>query len=807
MTSSTLVDGHYSVHSLNSASVGLDTPSTPWVAYLLLACYWRLSRASFVRDARRILASNFPEDEDGGGCSDSSGKDDDDDTPADQTGTPAEGLPLPPMPEVVEQIMARALFLLVEPINRLRLMAPHVPQRFRPWLLHDLASIAALELSGFALLPPTLQPLRAWVARRYLEAGRDFAGVNPCIDGPMKLTRLLAFVDMLGKPPPPTLGASPRLHARIMIMQLRLFELTNFNVLNVLNDLLLSISPLTGSVPEVHVRHAMRVLKELFRARRWQVLRHYITRIWTSTLQREAGKNILFDAQMFGSSRGEPLGTIFKEFQIISEAVIIAGGIPLTPFPIDHDSNEWFDSAVTKAGFNDGQQAIGAYGLHTGDQGLPGSFPQEAPQDKTGGAAPFVFTAHRPTLSSTIYSYPGRAQYSPDGHTPGTSANYDLESLSVVEGDGYQQAGPGGAVPYVKTTIEGDGMTQLPETSGVGVADEKSSSFPPWLEPSEGMMNATPHVSAGTHQSTPSSLQIPSGFEQHYPGGNPLEASAVHGPWGLVEGEDEGHQQEGSHDESFDLGATGEGGAMQPGPGTTAFEMRAQSFAELDSEEELHGAVGGVMPFGAGAHHTDATSSSQAPPGFMQESPDGSANGTLFAGPYGCMGGAEDGQQPAGHGNIIHGLGTTDSSGDQGASAIASESGAVGGQQTQNEDLEGTDDILGLIADALDWKSALDEESQSHLHSVPQQKPQGGVAGDAQQTGHGGGPHGVGAAGYSQLAQTSSAEGTSASTSEGGAPGGQPTQVDDDLAVADELLKLIEATVDWSTPFDEKGGE
>ncbi|KAL8272527.1 hypothetical protein Esti_003526 [Eimeria stiedai] len=216
MALSPVAEEHYPVHFIESVSVGLSTParslnSTNFsaffsaksrffrqgatapsatgllvalfasltVAYFLFVCYRHLSRRSFLDDAWRILASNFPYGEDGDECSDPSRNGNDDHTPEDQPAAQAPAWTLPPMPEGVQQVMARALHLLVEPANRCVLLSAHLLPHQKRALLYHLTMIAALELSGFGFLPPPLQPLRAWVSARYLEMNQSLLGFVP----------------------------------------------------------------------------------------------------------------------------------------------------------------------------------------------------------------------------------------------------------------------------------------------------------------------------------------------------------------------------------------------------------------------------------------------------------------------------------------------------------------------------------------------------------------------------------------------------------------------------------------------------
>ncbi|KAL8429206.1 hypothetical protein ACSSS7_006736 [Eimeria intestinalis] len=729
------------------------------------------------------------------------------------------------MPEGVQQVMARALHLLGEPANRCHHVVPHLSQEVKTKLFHHVVMIAGLELSGFALLPPPLQPRRKRAAKQYLNAARNLLGIRPCLHSRVHLAVTLELIKRLGESPPPTFTSPPGLYEKIMIINLKLFELANYNVLNVLNELLVAASPATGFAPQRSANRAIRVLKEIYNARRSQILRHFFTRFWLNSQQMKLGKQEFYDVQKVKDARAKSLQIIFQEFDLILQAVATAGGQPVSPFPIIAHDRTGYDPAGTASHGIASQLALETPEVDMGVQELPGSSSQQEPPDTMGDAGP---------AGSTLYQ-----------------AHY-LYGLSEGADDGYQQAGAGDAASYAGRTAEDEGLEQLPGASG------PSQGHPapfPQQEPYGPVMDVHPFASPVVHQPTAPSSQIPPGFMQVYPGEYPPQASGEYGLWGQTEEENVGDQEAGPDGGSFQLGATAKDGHTHPLLGTSGSQMGAQADPAFMSQQELHG----VMPFGASVRQGASVPFSQAPPAFMPGFSEGSSHGTAPAGPQGSTVGTYGVQQPAGYGPMIYDVETADLlaavqiMSAAGASAFPSEGGAVGGQPVQGEDPGESEDILGLIKTALDWNSAFEEESQTKPQPVlPQDErdaaagvvlsastaqqaplspiirgpsgfmqgfpgkppyvaapgaPQASVVRDdaaVQKTSHGEGAYGLGAASFSYVAQTGSAETTSASASEGHAAGGQHAQADEDSEEVDDLLELIYATVGLSAASGDK---
>ncbi|KAL8450911.1 hypothetical protein Emag_003017 [Eimeria magna] len=757
------------------------------------------------------------------------------------------------MPAGMQEAVGSALRLLGEPIIRSYRVAPRLSQDLKRKLLYHLTMIAGLELSGFAFVPYRLQRLRSWAAKQYLRASKTLLNIDPSLHSRTSFAVLMEFIRRLGKAPPPDFVKVPCACERVMLRQLRLFELANCNVVNVVNDVVSAVSPVTGHVSEQRVERAINVLKEIYRVRLRQILRSVFTRVWLSIQQRHVGKQQFFDSSKLAESQAAPLGSLTQQLQSILQAVADAGGTPVFPVPLDVHGQDTWDPEETPASEQlDGSQVLGTAGVDMGAYGFAGSFPKQKPQGAIAHSAPYASIAHQPTSPPEAHVYSDPMQYFQLEHPPRRSADYVLYHYNEEADDAHLQAGSSSAAIPAGTAIEGNDWKQLSGTSGHGGGLPE---FFPRQKRHEATVDATlanSFVFGEAQQSAPpSSLQIPLDFEQAYPGEYPPEASAAYGVWSLGEEESIDHQQGGPDDESFYLGATAEDGYMVPATETPARELGAQAHPRFVSQQELHDAEGGVVPFRPSAHHEDSTFFFGGASSFKQGFP----HGRRFAGPHGFMGGADGEQQSAGYVDMTYGVERADSfeagrtASAESASTSPNEGGVASGEPLQGEDSKELEDILGLIKAAVDWSVALDEERQSPPQPAPQQEsedvalfslsdhqatwpsvmqlvpsymqavlgetphvaaragPQTSTVGadeGPQQSSHGERAHGVGAGGSSYVARAGGTEGKSASKGKG--TGVQPVEEDEDSKGADELLKLIQATVDWMITSDTEDG-
>ncbi|KAL8447691.1 hypothetical protein Emed_004230 [Eimeria media] len=705
--------------------------------------------------------------------------------------------------------MARALSLLAAPIQRCYRLAPHLDHELRRKLLYHITMIAGLELSGFAFLPETLQPLRGWVAKQYLNACKAMLNAEPSIHGHRNTGMVLEFIKRLGKPPEQRFQSFTN-YSWSMMVQLKLFELANYNIMQVVNQVLMSVSPVSGLIPEASVSRAVNILKELYKARLWQILRSVFTRAWLGAQQREIGKQQFFDPGKLNDARAMPIESVFKEYNNIINAVVAGGGEPVFPFPLRAQ-----DQASVPFGETP-QQGLGPPGMGVGAQGYPPLFPQQETEGAVGHASP-----HQPELPSLVYVYPQPTQYQPPGHPPDPSAPHHALHQHSAGADAAQlHAGSSGFAAAPGGPAIGGAYVLFPQQ-----------------QPQGAMIHAAPFMP----------FVIPGTQQPSLPGEySPPDASADYGLWSSQEGDSYGYQQAAPGDALYYMGETPEDGYAEPG--TSGLGMGAQAHPEFVSQQEPQGAE-------ASAHHAAPTFFPQGTPGFMQGPPYGAAIG----GPHGFMGGVDSGQQqPTGLEGLSEGVETAGSSwGVQTtptastSSAFSSESGAVGGQPVKDDELKELDKLLEKIKSAVDWSAPFDEESKSQ--PVSQKGPKGATPGVApsssidykavwspltqplpshmqpswgeashaaahtgpqtstvgedkgqQPSGLGEGAHADGAAGVSHDSQTGVVkEGKSASASKGEAKGGEGVKEEEDDSESEEdLLDLIQATLDWGMSSD-----
>ncbi|KAL8424461.1 hypothetical protein Efla_007200 [Eimeria flavescens] len=339
--------------------------------YLLLVCLRHLSRVSSVGESSRFLAGSPPN---GDECSDNSGNGEGGD-PGDQPATGPFLLATPPMPQEVQQLMASVLQLLAEPAALCASLLPHLRRKHARGLLHRLGLLAGIELSGFAFLPPGLQPLRAWVANQYVALGEGILGVSSLAPPAGTLSVMLTYIRSIGEPPDVRLTASVPFYARAMVAQYQLSLFSTFNVLHILNGLVASVSPLDGMVPDAVVSQACRTLEGLYNSRRWQILRRNITRYWLQVQQVRRAQQYFFDIILLREATGRGFSSMPEEMESLRAAIESAGGTAVSPFPLNEESTGLLGIEVEAAPESGVQKGSGPEGPDAEFSGLPASAP------------------------------------------------------------------------------------------------------------------------------------------------------------------------------------------------------------------------------------------------------------------------------------------------------------------------------------------------------------------------------------------------------------------------------------------------
>ncbi|KAL8450908.1 hypothetical protein Emag_003014 [Eimeria magna] len=382
------------------------------VAYLLLACYRHLSRGPLMGDAQRILASNLP-DENDKGCVDTPEDGDGGEPSASHPPPKLGGWMIPPMPEEVQQMMAGALRMLAEVAARVKSLS-HFLTRFQTRsLVYRVTKIAALELSGFAFLPPVLQPLRKWVAKEYLGLSSSLLKMYPTGSSSHRISKLLDH------------------HA-------------NLNILKVLRDLQLSVEPGTNYVPTWRHELALSILEGVYQARLRQIAGQFFTRYWLAVRQSQARDAFFFSKNFAIKAINEGTLSLAADLKRITSAVASSGGKPVQLHPyldaeFDTADNGLLPADTPGAG-NHGLPYAGRAGAGVGAAGRAGSALPHVMHSATGIAAPFPSGAHRPPLPASSHFPLTTLQSFTRSSPPELSS---LQKLATAEGEKQQQAGFG----------------------------------------------------------------------------------------------------------------------------------------------------------------------------------------------------------------------------------------------------------------------------------------------------------------------------------------------------------------------------
>ncbi|KAL8450910.1 hypothetical protein Emag_003016 [Eimeria magna] len=283
---------------------------------------------------------------------------------------------------------------------------------------------------------------------------------------------------------------------------------------------------------------------------------------------------------------------------------------------------------------------------------------------------------------------------------------------------------------------------------------------------------------------------------------------------------------------------------MQQAVEPPRLDLGARGFPGSISQESPQDAVGDAAASASTTHQAEPPSSAQTfPSGFMNQFPVGNLPGlSLDYGLYGFSTGAGVGNPEAGHGGAVHYVGTTAQSDQaqelpgvagidrriQGHPQFPSQQppkGATGvvapfashAQQghVQSFIQPAPKGVMGVVAPfapttqqatlplTVQLPSGLIHDHPSNFLQVPARAvPYENMVGTDDEQ-HSDAAHEAGAAGF-EVAQSALSESTPTSTGDDGVPSGQSSQEDFDLQEADQLLKLIDAAVNWNVTSDEE---
>ncbi|KAL8447689.1 hypothetical protein Emed_004228 [Eimeria media] len=416
-----------------------------------------------VLSASTSLSSYSPEDDDG------------DESPPSQPASSAPGRwSRPRMPEGLLQIMRGALVMLMEPAAQCRAIAPHLTQSQVVSLVNQVTMLAALELSGFSLLPYEVLPARRRASEEYVDLSRSLLGISPERPGSGDMSILLYVIQGLGKPVRKRFKADPGEYEQAMIRQLRLFQTANTNVIHILRILLDSVSPETGMIPDASFEQSLKILKAIYDVRCRQTMSSFYTRYALDARRKRVSTWIFFHFRKLKKWLSSGVGPVADETKILLDAIKSAGGDPVSVISFDVADDAESEGEGTQSpgdGVQHGSESGGASAQGEGDQ-VSGQTSQEVGEV----AAPLLPGASQTMLTmpstsgtqqhltgpaySTGSAHLGVGSFVEDGVGEGQQAS--LHDLSLGEG----AAGAFGATPSTSAGSASAFASGFASTSG-----------------------------------------------------------------------------------------------------------------------------------------------------------------------------------------------------------------------------------------------------------------------------------------------------------------------------------------------------
>ncbi|KAL8445011.1 hypothetical protein Emag_005245 [Eimeria magna] len=340
------------------------------LTYLLVTCTRHLSKGFAVSSQQsRLLASNFPyEDEED--CQAPSSDGEQETWAENAEGFAPEGAAAAALPEdfgahgpvsaapagqtrrrlpgSVHNRVGRTLLLLEQPVAVLTPLIPVLRPDHCLAIARILCKIAALELSAFSTVPPSLQPLRQRVAQLYVDLIEEVLTKEPTAGEAVRLEwnhnlrYMQILLQRLAQVPPESEKLSAQHYRLTMENQRRACHWTISQVLSVLQAIkrIKTKNPTSSSNEAVFQRG--RILNSLFIARRHQILRCVTLRYWLEQHHRSLGAFLVYGFTALNQARQAPMNKLTDRLNEIASAVIQAGGrgptgfARLPPLPEEH---------------------------------------------------------------------------------------------------------------------------------------------------------------------------------------------------------------------------------------------------------------------------------------------------------------------------------------------------------------------------------------------------------------------------------------------------------------------------------------
>ncbi|KAL8438212.1 hypothetical protein ACSSS7_000349 [Eimeria intestinalis] len=332
------------------------------VTYLLVTCMRRLSKKIWNRSQQvRVLAGNFPAEEDKGQCSAHSEEGEQpSSTPSaegDNTGFPEPGgaavaaqpeemgaAALPPvgppshtrrrLPAATQILVERTLLLLRRPAE----VANPILLLMRPdqclFLIRTLCRIALAELSAFSIVPPRLQPLRKHVVAAYLALIHQALSTGATAHEAKRsgqyadLRVLQRLLQRVTDPPPESEKLPMRYYWMIMEGQQHVSHWMISQVLHVASKLAHLLTTDSTKDSNISASHQLYVLRALCVTRLHQILSSPTTRHWLQRQQNKLNTTVVYSPADLSEARAQNQGTTADRLNAITNAIVCAGGQP-----------------------------------------------------------------------------------------------------------------------------------------------------------------------------------------------------------------------------------------------------------------------------------------------------------------------------------------------------------------------------------------------------------------------------------------------------------------------------------------------
>ncbi|KAL8445009.1 hypothetical protein Emag_005243 [Eimeria magna] len=348
------------------------------LTYLMVTCMRHLSKRYTVSSQQwRLLAGNST-DENEEACQEPPGDGEQETEAENAEGPAAEGAAAAPvpadsgahdpalaapagttrrlLPPHSHVLVGRTVLLLEQPATFLMSFISILSPDLSLAIVRNLCRIVALELSAFATVPPSLQPLRQRVAKAYVNliehvlTKEPMAGVAVQKGWATHLRLVQVLLERLGGVPGETEILPAGDYVNIMEIQQRVSHWMYSQVLSVLQTIKqVKIADRTRRSDET-LLFLNNILTSLFTVRRIQVLHNTTLRHWLEVHHRSSLNRLIFNPAILAQARVTRIRGIYKRINAITAAVLHAGGQPTSqyaPLPLTPEEQQQVQQGQT----------------------------------------------------------------------------------------------------------------------------------------------------------------------------------------------------------------------------------------------------------------------------------------------------------------------------------------------------------------------------------------------------------------------------------------------------------------------------